>query len=152
MLIFLMPCEVSFSCCSLRKLLPKQKQLTPMSMHGLTLSITKTMQPNKVVGQTLTVEKYLGLVALIIYMNVVKFPCLADCSQPHVFLHTERRNCFRLYHQKLQRDDMKFNQLLLIQPTTNAKWSLNRRDNNSSNDTERCWWYTILLMVRQIRW
>ena len=46
----------------------------------------------------------------------------------------------------------RFNQLLLIQPTTNAKWSLNRRDNNSSNDTKRCWWYTILLMVRQIRW
>ena len=31
------------------------------------------------------------------------------------------------------------NQLLLIQPTTNAKWSLNRRDNNPSNDTRRCW-------------
>ena len=45
-----------------------------------------------------------------------------------------------------------FNQLLLIQPTTNAKWSLIRRDNNSSNDTKRCWWYTILLMVRQIWW
>ena len=25
----------------------------------------------------------------------------------------------------------RFNQLLLMQPTTNAKWSLNRRDNNS---------------------
>ena len=33
----------------------------------------------------------------------------------------------------------RFNQLLLIQSTTNAKWSLNRRDNNSSNDTRRCW-------------
>ena len=33
----------------------------------------------------------------------------------------------------------RFNQLLLIQPTTNAKWSLHRRDNNSSNDTRRCW-------------
>ena len=32
-----------------------------------------------------------------------------------------------------------FNQLLLIQPTTNAKWSLNRRDNNPSKDTRRCW-------------
>ena len=28
----------------------------------------------------------------------------------------------------------RFNQLLLIQPTTNAKWSLNRGDNNPSND------------------
>ena len=34
---------------------------------------------------------------------------------------------------------IKSNQLLLIQPTTNAKWSLNRRDNNPSNDTWRCW-------------
>ena len=33
----------------------------------------------------------------------------------------------------------RFNQLLLIQPTTNAKGSLNRRENNSSNDTRRCW-------------
>ena len=39
----------------------------------------------------------------------------------------------------------RFNQLLLIQPTTNAKCSLNRRDNNSSNDTRRCWWYTIFI-------
>ena len=39
------------------------------------------------------------------------------------------------------------NRLLLIQPTTNAKGSLNRRNNNSSNDTGRCWKYTILLMV-----
>ena len=29
--------------------------------------------------------------------------------------------------------------------TTNAKWSLNRRDNNSSNDTRRCWYYTIFI-------
>ena len=33
----------------------------------------------------------------------------------------------------------RFSQLLLIQPTTNMKGSLNRRDNNSSNDTRRCW-------------
>ena len=56
--------------------------------------------------------------------------------------------CYTSCHNDL----IRFNQLLLIQPTTNAKWSLNRRDNNSSNDTKRCWWYTILLMVRQIRW
>ena len=31
-----------------------------------------------------------------------------------------------------------FRQLLLIQPTTNMKGSLYRRDNNSSNDTRRC--------------
>ena len=29
-------------------------------------------------------------------------------------------------------------QLLLIQPITDAKGSLNRRDNKSSNDTRRC--------------
>ena len=34
---------------------------------------------------------------------------------------------------------MWFNHLVLIQPTTNAKWSLNRRDNHSSNDTRRYW-------------
>ena len=39
----------------------------------------------------------------------------------------------------------RFNQLLLIQPTTNAKWSLNRRDNNPSNDTRRCWSYTFFI-------
>ena len=50
-----------FSCRSLRKLLPKQWQLTPMSMHGLTLNIAKSMQTNKVDGQTLTVDKYLDL-------------------------------------------------------------------------------------------
>ena len=36
-----------------------------------------------------------------------------------------------------------FSQLLLIQPTTNAKVSLNRRHNNSSNDTRRCWLCSI---------
>ena len=40
----------------------------------------------------------------------------------------------------------KFNQLLLMQPTTNAKWSLNRRDNNSlttledADSTQFYWW------------
>ena len=34
----------------------------------------------------------------------------------------------------------RFNQLLLIQPATNARWSLNRRDNNSSNDTRSIFW------------
>ena len=39
-----------------------------------------------------------------------------------------------------------FNQLLLMQPTTNAKWSLNRRDNNSlttledADSTQFYWW------------
>ena len=57
-----------------------------MSMHGLTLNITKSMQTNKVDGQTLTVEKY--FVALIIYMNVVNVPRLADCrSTAHLFAH-----------------------------------------------------------------
>ena len=42
-------------------------------------------------------------------------------------------------------DKRLFSQLLLIQPTTNAKWSLNRRDNNPSNDTRRCWYYTIFI-------
>ena len=32
----------------------------------------------------------------------------------------------------------RLSQLLLIQPTMNAKGSLNRRDNNFSNDTRRC--------------
>ena len=41
----------------------------------------------------------------------------------------------------------RFKQLLLIQPRTNAKGSLNRRDNSSSNDAEDAdnsqfyWWY-----------
>ena len=40
----------------------------------------------------------------------------------------------------------RFNQLLLMQPTTNAKWSLNRRDNNSlttledADSTQFYWW------------
>ena len=40
----------------------------------------------------------------------------------------------------------KLNQLLLMQPTTNAKWSLNRRDNNSlttledADSTQFYWW------------
>ena len=45
-----------------------------------------------------------------------------------------------------------FCQLLLIQPTTNAKGSLNCRDYNSSNDTRRCWQCIILLIVSHIRW
>ena len=40
--------------------------------------------------------------------------------------------------RRLTRKTGRFNQLLLIQPTTNAKRSLNRRDKNSSNDTRRC--------------
>ena len=33
----------------------------------------------------------------------------------------------------------RFSQLLSIRPTTNVKGSLNRRDNNSSNNDRRCW-------------
>ena len=36
-------------------------ELTPVSMHGLTLNITQEHAKNKVDGQTLTVEKYLNL-------------------------------------------------------------------------------------------
>ena len=43
---------------------------------------------NKVDEQALTVEKYLDLFALTVYMNVVKVPCLADCaSTACLFVH-----------------------------------------------------------------
>ena len=66
----------------------------------------------------------------------------------------------QLQHRKLHNGSVystiriaRFNQLLLIQPTTNAKWSLNRRDNNSSNDTRRCWCKpTFPFMATDWRW
>ena len=48
-------------------------QLTPISMHGLTLNIIKSMQRTR--GWTTTDSgEILGLVALTIYLNVVKVP------------------------------------------------------------------------------
>ena len=40
---------------------------------------------------------------------------------------------------------------LLIQPTTKAKWLLNQRDNNSSNDTRRCWLDTIVNINKYLK-
>ena len=56
----------------------------------------------------------------------------------HTFSHVASFKLARLWWQ--------FNQLLLMQPTTNAKWSLNRRDNNSlttpedADSTQFYWW------------
>ena len=53
------------------------------------------------------------------------------------------QHCFRVKYSSLH---LRFNQLLLMQPTTNAKWSLNRRDNNSlttledADSTQFYWW------------
>ena len=56
-------------------------------MHGLTLNIIKSMQRTREWTTTDSGE-ILGLVALTIYMNVVKVPCVADCgSTACLFAH-----------------------------------------------------------------
>ena len=63
---------------------------------------------NKVDGKTLTVEKYLDVLLSLSTWTWWRFPVLPTAGQPHVFLHMERRNCFRLHHQNLQPNDTNF--------------------------------------------
>ena len=67
-----------------------------------------------------------------------RFACLATDIIPLPYLFIDARTSVS--------DIQTFNQLLLMQPTTNAKWSLNRRDNNflttleDADSTQFYWW------------
>ena len=55
---------------------------------------------NKVDGQTMTVDKYLDLLLSSSTRMWQTFRVSPTVGQQHVFLHMERRNCFRHYHQR----------------------------------------------------